>query len=222
MERSKFVPITEASTRRVTIALTLPPFLDSKHIGFDTRRTEHLMDLGAIKTLHITGMDEGVLGEEPVIVGVNSHGEAVAGKKGAKTSIPLYDRKREEGKHTPQDYGQVYINMDGIVRRLRDQKKWKEALRSVRGWSFYVDKAIREGLEEIGRENSMYPRKYEGRIAICLRATGEEIFSIPGLGPFLAEARYAKDKVEGIYKAQRLRQGIAHSTLVREILPQKS
>jgi hypothetical protein len=160
MERkTKFVPIAEASTKRLKLqGVTFPPFVDTNKIGVNTRYIERLMDIGGINTLTVQGVQGDTSSETPTVVGMTEQGGALAGKKSAKTIMPIFEGKGEYDAHLPAQFrfvenAQVLINVDEVSQRLQNEKKWKDGVRSVSGWSHHVDKAITEGVEEIGTRN---------------------------------------------------------------------
>lgn len=147
-----YVRIDEASTERVRFAVPLPEYVDRERIGVNIRKIEKLCRIGGIGHLRVTADYESDTSNfVPTIVGVSQKGEAVAAKTGVKRISPTQTSDFNTDKaSSPALTWTDGSNIPEIVKRINDDKKYKEGARSIDAWSQKLDLSLRDGIAGIG------------------------------------------------------------------------
>lgn len=77
-----------------------------------------------------------------------------------KTSIPTHSFESETGSkllwHNRQVNGTINLNIDEIAKRITDEKRWTDGIRSPQPWTHYLNKGFRESIQNIGLRHLLY------------------------------------------------------------------
>jgi hypothetical protein len=160
-ETGKYTPIEGLVTPTVRVNLPLPAYIDQSQIGIHLGRVRTLCRMGGISHLQITGhTDDETSTAIPVMVGFNSQGGGYAGKLGAKFDIPTYRSTRAplEGflgiPHSARWVdGVISSNINEITQRINQNEN--SQVRSSEAWASHLDRAVREGIRDIGSNHLM-------------------------------------------------------------------
>lgn len=151
--KNNLVPLPEADTEHIKFEPNFPEYVPSGSIGIDLKKIQRLMRLGGISHTIVLGFnDQETSTSVPMITGFNAQGEAFAGKGGVKNEIhPFLDFNT-----TPFDniwhpmkwtVSAIALNNDEIRQRILNDPRFDKNVRSSEGWSYYLDQAIRTGIE---------------------------------------------------------------------------
>lgn len=155
-------PIQHANTYRMRFAIPFPDYVDTSKIGVHVNKMERLLQIGGISHLRVCGnVDEETSRFTPMIVGYDSQGNAYAGKKGEKVSVPEFTASEDVSNpnlnisvtrpHSATwKNGVINLNICEITERIRQEKRWARGVYDLEAWAHHLDGSIRKGISEIG------------------------------------------------------------------------
>lgn len=160
--KNGYVPIEDASTETARFVVTLPEFLPRGCIRVNLKNLDRLCKIGGISHLRVVGETDGDTTKfTPTIVGYDSLGNAYAGKKGEKISVPPFTTSHDESNDSldtswSRPHSAVWVNrtvglnINEIQERIREEKAWPRGVYSTQAWAHHLDKSLREGIGGIG------------------------------------------------------------------------
>lgn len=158
----RLIPIEYANTYRSRFAIPFPDYIKPGHIGVNLSSLGTLLRLGGISHLRVAGQTDGETTKfTPTIVGYDSQGNAYAGKKGEKTTVPEFTASGDEANpnlnasmwrpHSATWKNVVInLNINEMTERIRLEDKWTRGVYSTEAWASHLDEAIKNGVSEAG------------------------------------------------------------------------
>lgn len=154
-----FIPLHKAEEiggDRVSFQLELPPYIEKDRIGVNVNRFDKACEIGGIRDLELhgaAGMDTS--STTPDVVGINSKGEAIAGKSSVEDKALDAVGGGETGPadHTHQMRELVYhmdLNLDEMSTRILAEGH-PDGVRSVKPWVKELDRSTKKEVDWLGR-----------------------------------------------------------------------
>ncbi len=157
-----YFPIEYANTNRTRFVIPFPEYVKPQQIGVNLRGLRMLLRIGGISHLRVAGQTDGETTRfTPTIVGYDSQGNAYAGKKGEKVTIPEFTTYDDEANRN-QDASEwkphsatwknavINLNINEMAERIRQEDKWARGVSSTEAWAYHLDKVVRKGVSDIG------------------------------------------------------------------------
>lgn len=157
-----YIPIQYANGYKTRFVIPFPEYVKPEHIGVNLGRLDTLLRVGGISHLRVVGQTNGNTTKfTPTIVGYDSQGNAYAGKKGEKITVPEFSSSEDEA-NTNLDASVwrphaatwknvvINLNVNEMAERIRQEDKWSRGVYSTEAWAHHLDKDIREGVASMG------------------------------------------------------------------------
>ena|SRR3990167_4034847 len=153
-----FVPINKVESDRLRLDLNLPPFINEGTVGVNLRRVESLCQFSGITFVHVLGTvdDETTSSSVPMIVGVNKHGEAIAGRARSKTNVSehkVFGTNRTQKLDYSTRSIEIRLNISEISNVISQDRKAVDGVHSNQAWATHIDRALRDGIRKEGTQN---------------------------------------------------------------------
>lgn len=155
-----YVPLDKIESEKLRISLPLPEFVNREQILVGVGPMNRLFWLAGIAHLRVQAdKSDETSSFEPAITGFDASGSAYMAKTGLQTVVPTYSFSSEERNNRGklwfkrEAYGIVNINIDEVAKRIIDEKKWSQGVRSAEPWASHLNKALRDGVGRIGMRN---------------------------------------------------------------------
>lgn len=147
-EKTGFVPINEARTSRVTIALDFTNGTPVEQIGVNVGRVHKWCELGGLRTLTIKGSTPQL--DTPSIVGFSSSGEAYAAR--TRTKVATLTQTNLSPLVPGVKYPRAAIWADAVIdfnmEVLHNQVNAQGGVNSAESWSKIFDLTLRQELQK--------------------------------------------------------------------------
>lgn len=188
-----FIPINRINSPVVRIDVPLPQFVDTGQIGVDLRRVHALCWLGGLRHLRVEKAG-GREDEEttPMVVGVAGDGGAYAGGAVVKKAKPFHFDDYELGSPASElnflsvphatvwADGKIQLDLEAMSKRIIEDKRYKGNARSSEAWARLLNKALKEGIANIGINHLLYGvRKTEMLYLLFLTLMGPRLLTSP-------------------------------------------
>lgn len=187
--QSRYRSLPEASSQRVILNFSLPPFIDREQIGVNTQAIEYLCQLAGIRRLIITSSTNGETTQSvPVILGSRRDGTAVAGHAitKVKADIATADQTQVTNSNNPlftskaKDWIdlRIELNMNEIQRKI-EQGKWKRGVADTSAWTHYINKAISTKIANRGLKHLIVDGHPLNYVALTMTAGLSILIGLP-------------------------------------------
>ena len=167
-----FTPLPEVESEKVRFSIKLPDYIDPNEIGVNVSGIETLCRIGAIRHLRVEGSyNKQDHITDIAVMGVGNSGAAyMGGLASAESSLHKEVSEEMDPNYIPYlgrwASGKITIDMQSIANKLGENNRWEGGVRSTKGWSHHLNKAVKEGIANIGTEHLVYGLTKK-ELAIC-------------------------------------------------------
>ncbi|MBI2034389.1 MAG: hypothetical protein HYT11_01515 [Candidatus Levybacteria bacterium] len=157
-----FTPLPEVESEKVRFAIKLPDYIDPNEVGVNVSGIETLCRIGAIKHLGVEGSyNQQARIANVAVMGTSNSGAAyMGGIASAESSLHKEFGEEIDPAYVPYlgrwTSGKITIDMQGVANKLNENNRWERGVRSTTGWTHHLNKAVKEGIANIGTGHLVY------------------------------------------------------------------